>query len=412
MKNKFNNPFVSLRHSNFRYYLIGMCVSLIGTWMQNIAQPWLAYSLTNSPLLLSLVGAMQFLPMLIFSLFAGVVIDRFSKKKILILTQFASLVITLGLAILVWTGQVQYWHILIASLSIGFVNTLDMPARQSFVVELVGKEDLMNAIALNSTVFNVARIIGPALAGITMGYLGIAACFFINSISFAAVIIGLFFVKPIPLQSTIKIVDNVFANIKDGLKYVKNNSLLLKTISTTFITGIFAMNFGVLVPVFSTVVLHQQEAGFGFLMSLMGIGSFLGAMSIAIMSKRGPKKYIMKLFPFFIAISLILTGLTNSYIATAIGIAATGFFFVSFSSTANSLVQFNTDDEYRGRVMSVYTLVFGGSVPIGNIFAGFITNHFGPSVGFISCGVMIILLLLLLYIWKSNISNYLKLSRS
>src|SRR5665647_1028414 len=142
-----NNPFVALRHKNFRLYWSGMCISLIGTWMQNIAQPWLAYTLTKSPLLLSLVGVMQFLPVLLFSLFAGVFIDRFPKKKILLMTQTASLVITLALAILVWFGSVQYWHILVAATALGFVNTFDMPARQSFVIEMVGKEDLMNAIA-------------------------------------------------------------------------------------------------------------------------------------------------------------------------------------------------------------------------------------------------------------------------
>ena len=194
-KNRFNNPFTALKHKNFRYYWIGMCVSLIGTWMQNIAQPWLAYTLTNSPFLLSLIGIVQFTPMLIFSLFAGVIIDKFSKKKILLFTQTASLVITLVLAILVWTGKIQYWHILIMATMLGIVNTIDMPSRQSIIIELVGKEDLMNAIALNSMVFNLARIVGPAIAGIVMGYAGIAVCFFANSISFAAVVVGLFFIK-------------------------------------------------------------------------------------------------------------------------------------------------------------------------------------------------------------------------
>jgi len=206
VKNTFNNPFIALKHKSFRYYWIGMCVSLIGTWMQNIAQPWLAYTLTNSPFLLSLIGIVQFTPMLIFSLFAGVIIDKFSKKKILIFTQSASLMVTLILAILVWSGKIQYWHILVMSIILGIVNTIDMPSRQSIIIELVGREDLMNAIALNSMVFNVARIIGPALAGLVMGYAGIAVCFFANAISFAAVLISLFFIKLKSIEKNLKII--------------------------------------------------------------------------------------------------------------------------------------------------------------------------------------------------------------
>jgi MFS family permease len=200
VKESLNNPFIALKHNNFKYYLIGMMVSQIGSWMQNIAQPWLAYSLTKSPFLLSLVSALQFTPVLIFSLLAGVVVDRFPKKKLIIITQTASLIITGALAILVYSGNIQYWHLLVTSKLLGFVNTLDMPVRQSFLIELVGKEDLMNGIALNSAMFNLARTIGPAIAGLVMKYFGIATCFLVNSISFAAVLVSLFFIKPILIQ--------------------------------------------------------------------------------------------------------------------------------------------------------------------------------------------------------------------
>ncbi|MCX7773304.1 MAG: MFS transporter, partial [Clostridia bacterium] len=346
-----------------------MCISLIGTWMQNIAQPWLAYSLTKSPFLLSLVGALQFTPMLLFSLFAGVLIDRFPKKKILLVTQSASLVITMVLATLVFLGNVQYWHILVAATALGFVNTLDMPARQAFVVELVGKEDLMNAIALNSSVFNIARIIGPALAGAVMAMAGVAACFYANSISFAAVIIGLFYIKPLVQAERKKKETKILSDIKEGIQYILREKEILQTLITVAIVGTFAINFSVLVPVFAKVILKQQEAGFGFLMSFMGVGSFIGAMVIASLSKSGPKRFILTVVPYLISAMLILTGLTNAYVLTGFGLAATGLFFVSFSSTANSTIQLRTRDEYRGRVMSVYTLVFGGSTPIGNLYA-------------------------------------------
>lgn len=399
-RNNFNNPFIALRHKNFRYYWIGMCISLIGTWMQNIAQPWLAYSLTKSPLLLSLVGALQFTPMLLFSLFAGVLIDKFSKKKILLFTQSASLFITLALAILVWLGHVQYWHILVAATALGFVNTLDMPTRQSFVIELVGKDDLMNAIALNSSIFNIARIIGPALAGVVMAVAGIAACFYVNSISFGAVIIGLLFIKPLVMRRNLKNNYKILDDIKDGIKYILKQKILFDTLVTTAIVGTFVMNFSVLVPVFAKVILKQQEAGFGFLMSFTGIGSFIGAMLIATISKTGPNKFIMNVVPLVIAVLLILTGFTNIYLLTGLGLAITGLCFVSFSSTANSTLQLSTKDEYRGRVMSVYTLVFGGTTPIGNIYAGFITSHFGVRVGFAACGIIMILLFIILFAYR------------
>jgi MFS family permease len=402
-KNKFNNPFISLKHKNFRYYWIGMCVSLIGTWMQNISQPWLAYTLTKSPFLLSLIGTLQFTPVLLFSLFAGTFIDKFSKKRILLFTQSASLIITFILAMLVWRGKIQYWHILVMSIALGIVNTFDMPARQSFVIELVGKEDLMNAIALNSMVFNVARIIGPALAGIVMGYAGIASCFFINSISFAAVLISLFFIKPTPVLRKPKDNSKMLVEIKDGLKYIYHNDTLLYTILVLAIVGTFAPNFNVLVPVFAKEILNQNEAGFGILMSFMGFGSFLGAMFIATLSKSGPKKFILYILPFIVGGLLIITGYTNIYLMTGIFLAITGFFFISFTSSANSTLQINSSNEYRGRVMSVYTLVFAGSTPLGNLYAGLFADRFNARIGFAACGAIIILLMIPLVIYKRRL---------
>lgn len=406
VRNTFNNPFIALKHNDFRYYWIGMCISLIGTWMQNIAQPWLAYTLTNSPFLLSLIGIAQFTPMLIFALFAGVFVDKFSKKKILLFTQSASLVITLILAILVWTGKIEYWHILIMSTLLGIVNTVDMPARQSIVIELVGREDLMNAIALNSMVFNLARIIGPALAGIVMGYVGVAVCFFANAISFGAVVISLFFIKLQPVEKKIKVEEaNLIGEIKDGLKYIYHKKILLYTLLVMAIVGTFVPNFNVLVPVFAKEILKENEAGFGILMSFMGFGSFLGAMFIATLSKSGPKKFIIYIVPLVVGALLIATGYTNIYLLTGIFLAITGFFFISFTSSANSTLQLNSKNEYRGRVMSVYTLVFAGSTPFGNLYAGLFAEHFNARIGFAACGGIIIFLMipLLIYIRKNQV---------
>lgn len=399
VNSKFNNPFTAMKHKNFRYYWIGMCVSLIGTWMQNIAQPWLAYTLTKSAFLLSLISALQYTPILFFSLFAGVIIDKFSKKRILIFTQSASLIITLILAILVWTGNIQYWHILVMSILLGVVNALDMPSRQAFVIELAGKEDLMNAIALNSMAFNTARIIGPSIAGLVMGYFGVSVCFFVNSISFAAVLISLFFIKPLQVEKKPKSEKPMLSEIKDGLKYIYQHDVLLFTILVIAIVGTFAPNFNVLVPVFAKDILKQKETGFGFLMSFMGLGSFFGAMFIATFSKSGPKKFVMYIVPLLVGTFLILTGFTNIYLMTGLLLAITGFFFVSFSSNANSTLQLNASNEYRGRVMSVYTFVFAGSTPLGNLYAGLFSQRFNARIGFAACGGIILLLMIPLYIF-------------
>jgi MFS family permease len=398
-----NNPFIALRHSNFRYYAFGMIISTIGTWMQNIAQPWLAYNLTQSPLLLSLIGALQFTPVLLFSLFAGVLIDKYPKKKILIATQSASLIITLMLAILVWTGRVQYWHILLLATALGFVNTLDMPARQSFVIELVGRGDLMNAIALNSTVFNLSRVIGPAIAGVVIATAGISVCFFINSISFAAVLLSLFFIKPLQILQQQHIPKRVLEEIKEGLRYIRRSPVLLETLLAVLIVGTFAPNTSVLVPVYAKEILNQQEVGFGFLMSFLGLGSLCGSLFIASSSRTGPKRWLLTAVPFVIGLMLIANGLTNTFFLTALCLGLNGFFFLAFASNANSTLQLNTGHDYRGRVMSVYSLVFSGSTPLGNLYAGSISDRFNARIGFAACGIAILILMvpLLLYM-KQN----------
>lgn len=393
---RINNPFIALKHSNFRYYWIGMCVSLIGTWMQNIAQPWLAFRLTGSPFLLSLVSALQFTPSLLFSLFAGVIIDRLPKKKLLYFTQGCSMVISLVLTVLAWSGQIQYWHLLALSLMLGFVNVLDMPLRQSFVIELVGREDLMNAIALNSMVFNLSRIIGPVIAGVVMAYAGVPVCFLFNSLSFAAILVSLFFIKPMVVEKAPR--QKVLKEIREGLHYIRDHNILIITLLIVAVVGTFAPNFNVLVPVFSTKILMQEATGYSLLMSLLGVGSLCGALVIAMISRTGPKRSILFLFPMIVAAMLIAVGFTRHYALTGIVLALAGFFFVMVSSNANTMMQLNTDDAYRGRVMSVYSMIFAGSTPIGNLYAGGVSEYFSAKYGFIACGAIIAVLMVPIYI--------------
>lgn len=395
-----NNPFISLKHKNYLYYFCGMCVSTIGTWMQNTAQPWLAYSLTKSALLLSVVSALQFVPAMLFSLFAGVLIDRLPKKKMLVLTQSLSLVITFAVWVLVASGSIQYWHLLVSASLMGLVNTLDMPLRQALVVELVGHDDLVNAIALNSLTFNAARLIGPSIAGILMGSLGVSACFLVNSVSFGAVLISLIFIHPVSCTRPEDCGNmGVMESIKEGLHYIVKNEQLFVTMLFIAVVSIFAFNFGVSVPVFATQVLGLAETGYGFLMSAVGAGAFLGALLVASLSKSGPRRFVLSVFPAISGVVLIVVGYMSGFVSTSLALALGGFLCVTYLSMANSNIQIHTEDRFRGRVMSVYSLIVAGSSPIGNLFVGAADSWFGARMGFIACGVAILVLIVPIYLF-------------
>ena len=405
-----NNNFHALTHKNYRYFWMGQCVSLIGTWTQNIGQSWLVLTLTGSPLLLGLVGTMQFLPVTLFSLFAGVLTDKFPKKKILIFTQTISMLLAFILSALVFTKTLKYEYIIILALCLGFCNTLDMPTRQAFNMEIVGKEDLMNAVALNSATFNLARIVGPAIGAMLMGYLGAGWCFLLNGFSFMAVIYGLLHIE-VTDYVKIKISENgMFKQIKDGLKYIKTNPVLLETLILVSIMGVFVFNYNVLIPVFTKDVLHLQEKTYGILLSSLGAGSLIGALLVSLKSKGGPNKILMIGSSTAIGVMLIFTGISNLYYLTALSLAITGIFNMFFSTTANSTLQLNSKDEYRGRVMSVYSLVFAGFTPLGNLFSGFISEKYGARACFILSGVFTIVLIFTLLLWVKLRKKVLKLT--
>lgn len=380
--------FHALTHKNFRYYWLGQCVSLIGTWMQSIGQSWLVLTLTGSPILLGLVGTIQFLPITFLSLFAGVLVDRFPKKKILIVTQTISMLLAFTLSALVFTKTIKYQHILILALILGFTNTFDMPARQSFTVEMAGREDLMNAIALNSATFNLARILGPSIGALFMAYFGAGWCFFFNGLSFIAVIFGLLQIKVEPYVRKKNEDSNIAGEILDGLKYIFGNDKLIQTILMVTIIGIFAFNYNVLVPTFTKVVLHSDEKTYGFLMACLGVGSLIGALTVSVRSK-GPKMKVLCISSVAIGCMLFTTGLTRAFYITAVSLAFTGIFNIYFSTTANSILQINSSDEYRARVMSIYSLVFAGSTPIGNPFSGYVADKYGASSAFMISGIIV-----------------------
>ncbi len=363
--------------------------------MQNVGQAWLVLELTHSSLKLGIVSALQFAPMLFLSLPAGVMIDSFPKRKIIIATQIAMMILALTLAALDWSGTVRYWQVVILATLLGVANTIDMPARQAFLIEMVGKDDLMNAIALNSSIFNAARAIGPAIAGILIGLLGTAACFLVNGLSYLAVLWGLSRMTFKSVAAQEPRTYQMLQDITEALKYIRSTPAILVTILLVAVVSIFGSNFTVLVPVFSRQELHKDAAAFGFLMSSFGSGALIGAVSLALMSRSGPRPLFLLGGGICLSFFLILIGVQRSFGITAVLLALSGWSMVTFFGMANTTVQLNTEDRLRGRVMSVYTFTFGGLTPFGSLFAG-VTAHWikAPlafALGGLICGIVFVI---------------------
>jgi MFS family permease len=338
------------------------------------------------------VSALQFLPMLFLSLFTGPFIDYFDKRRIIIWTQAALMALAFVLSLLVWTGTVQYWHIIILATLLGVVNTIDMPARQAFIMDMVGKEDLMNAVALNSSIFNAARAIGPALAGMLIASMGTAVCFFMNGVSFLAVLASLLFMRVERATGRQKPDYNVLKDMGEAIRYIRGTPLVLMTILLVSVVSVFGTNFNVLVPVFAKMELQRDAAAFGFLMSSFGVGALIGAFSLAVLSRYGPKTSFLLGGGMCLSLVLVLIGLQRSYGLTALLLALAGWSMVTFFGMANTTVQLNTEDRMRGRVMSIYTLAFGGLTPFGSLFAGTIAHWLKApltfALGGLICGLV------------------------
>lgn len=386
MNKKLQNPFESLKFRNFRIYFIGMNLSLIGSWMQAIAVPWLTLLITNDPFLVSLVAAFQFLPPLFLSVFAGALVDKFEIKKILILTQSLMMIVALMFSLMMFFNTQSFYLILFLSFLNGISGSLDAPARQSFVYELVEKDELIsNAVALNSMSFNVARVIGPAIAGVVIAKFGLIWCFLGNAVSFFAIIMSLVFVRIKKDRLKPKINQQILYSVINGLKYIKNTPVLRFSLLILLCSCLFLPHYSITVSAYAKFGLMGDEKTFGYLMSFLGVGAFLGALFIASYGKVRIKTIL--LLPFITALTLSSVGISENFYLSGISLALTGAFFVITNASINSTLQLNTKSEYRGRVMSIYALCFSGSVPFGALFSGWAVSSFSPKTGFIICGV-------------------------
>ena len=378
---------VALRHRNFRLFWFGQLISLTGTWMQSIGQAWLILELTHSAWLLGVLGALQFLPVMLLSLFGGVLADRLPKRKVLLFTQSFAMLQATMLWILVATGHIQIWEVLVLAGLLGLTNSLDMPTRQAFVVEMVGREDLPNAIALNSSLFNMARVVGPGLGGLIIAFLGVAPLFLLNAISFIAVIIGLALIRMNDLYALAKrstsraetSKQSTMQSLREGLTYVARTPSVLLVIAVIGIISLFGINFNVILPLFATDVLHSGALGFGFLSAAFGLGSLFSALWLAWGNRRPSIQHLLTGALAFSVLEIFFA-LSHLYVLSIVLIAAVGFAQIVFSATANTALQTVTPDYLRGRVMSVYMVVFAGSVPLGNLFTGGLAHLYGASI--------------------------------
>lgn len=379
--------FSSLKNKNFRLFFSGQLVSLIGTWMQQTALGWLIYEMTGSKALLGLIAAISAFPLLVLSLFGGAIADRYPKRAILVSVQTFAMILAFVLAFLQFEKVMNIWHIMFISLLMGMSLAIDIPVRQSFFMDIVGKEDLMNAVALNSSLVNAARMLGPMVAGLIMFQLGLLWCFILNGISFIAVIYALLKLN-INSKVNIKPTDSILKSIKEGFVFVRNNKEISRLIILMIVMVLFGTAYSTLLPAIAKDLFHKGEKGYAFLASANGVGSLIGALIIAYIGGSSRKKYLVNGGIFLFSIMLILVAVTKVYYLALIFMCLSSIGLVSYFSATTTLIQENVNDEYRGRIMGIWALVFGGMVPVGNIFAGFLAQYAGIKVTLITCALI------------------------
>ncbi|MBZ5594903.1 MAG: MFS transporter [Acidobacteriia bacterium] len=378
----------ALRHRNFQLFFAGQLISLIGTWMQNVAQSWLVYRLTGSSALLGMVGFAGQIPVFLISPLGGLIADRHSRQRTVIGTQTSAMILAFVLAALTLTGRVQVWHIFVLAALLGVVNAFDIPARQSFLVEMVGREDLINAIALNSSMFNGARIVGPAVAGILVAAIGEGWCFFANAVSYIAVIIGLVMMKVPPAGAPKK--GSAISHISEGFRFAARTTPIRALLLLLGLVSLTGMPYAVLMPVFAGQIFHSGARGLGILMGFSGAGALIGALALATRQEViGLGRWVAVSTGIF-GVSLILFSYSRSFWIAAALLVPVGLSMMTQMGSSNTLIQTMTPDVLRGRVMSVYSMMFMGMAPVGALLSGVMADRFGAPATVATGGVIAI----------------------
>jgi MFS family permease len=384
----------ALRHRNFRLYLSGQIISTVGTWMQSVAMPWLALQLTHSGLLVGLVLAAQFVPILLGGPLGGVLADRERKRAILVTTQALFMVPSFVLFAVSATGHAQYWMVILAAFASGTINLFDVPARQSFIIEMVGREDLMNAIALNSSVFNASAAIGPAIAGFVIAAVGLPICFLANSLSYVAAVVTLLLMRDLPSVVPQHQVLAFLPRLAEGASYARHHPVVGMLLLAVAVFSLFAMNRLTLIPLFADQVLHVGAQGFGLLLGSMGVGSLIGALTLAFFPRLGANPRRQLWMALIWVGALLAFSVSRVFVLSMASLFVAGYCQISFVATANSRIQTITPDHLRGRVMSLYAQALIGVGPIGAVQAGALATWFSApfamAIGATVAGAVIV----------------------
>jgi MFS family permease len=370
--------FRSLHIRNYRLFFFGQLVSVTGTWMQTVAQSWLVLNLTGSGVDLGVTVALQFLPMLLFGMWGGLLADRSDKRRLLIATQVAGGLLALILWALVATGAVELWMVYVMAFLLGMVTMVDMPTRQSFVIEMVGPDEVPNAVGLNSAMFNTGRILGPAAAGITIAWLGIAPAFLANALSYLAVIAALAAMRPDELYRR-EPAERRRGEVRAGVRYVWDSPILRSTLLLVAVVGMFGFNFVVVLPLLARFTFDGGAGLYSVFTALMSLGSLAGALVAA--SRTEPSRALLLWAGVAFGVLMLATALAPTAAGAGVLLVGVGTAVMLFLATANTTLQLNSDPAMRGRVMALYGLLFLGSTPVGGPLLGWISEHWGPRVG-------------------------------
>ena len=387
----FRKTFSAFKHRNFRLYFFGQLISFTGSWMTTTAQGWLVYQLTGSKALLGVVAAAASAPMLFFSTWGGWMADRYPKRSVIVCTQIASMFLSLAMAALVFTKVVQPWHIIALAVVGGITMAFDMPARQSFVIEIASREDLMNAISLNSSAFNCARIIGPSIAGFLMAHLGIALCFLFDGLSFIPVIAGLLLMRLPKKETALASESGPLSQALEGFRYVWGTRRVLTILALFAVVGVFGWSYSVLLPAFAQDILHLGANGYGLLMGGSGIGALIAALTVASAGHMLPTRTMALGGVWVFSSALVLFAFTRNLYVGIVLLGLVGFGLVLYFSTSNTVLQSIVPDEMRGRVMGIWALIFGGMIPLGSLQAGLMADWIGTpatmAIGALICAL-------------------------
>ncbi|QBD76153.1 MFS transporter [Ktedonosporobacter rubrisoli] len=398
--------FTSLRQYNFRLYCFGQLVSLLGTWMQSIGQVWLVLELTHSAWQLGLVGALQAVPILLFSIFGGIFADRWPKRQVLFLTQAGAMLQAFALWALVASGRIELWHLYILALLLGLTRCLDLPTRRAFIIEMVGREDLPNAIALNSSIATLTRIVGPGLGGLIIAASGVTSLFLLNAISFVAVLVALVLIRTrnLYVQTPEQLTEDTekqstWQSLHEGLNYVWKTPAMVLAIIVGGLVLLFGSNFNVVLPLIATDVLHSGVKGYGFLDAAASIGSLLAALWLAWRNQQSTALRLLICMLLF-GILEVAFAISHLYLLSLVLIAGIGLTESIFASQAMTMLQMVTPGHLHGRVISVQVLFFDGSLPLGYMLMGWLSSLGGPSNAMLIGAILCVVVVGIGWIWR------------